>query len=93
MKGVGNVTLKFENGFVYTLERVRYVPMLSRNLISMGGLDDMGVEGRIENGILKVLRKYLPILKVPRGMVFMSPRLLQSYIILLEPPVLKLMEY
>lgn len=28
---IGNVTLKFENWYIYTLEKVRYVPKLNRN--------------------------------------------------------------
>lgn len=40
---IGNVTLKFENEYIYILERVRYVLELKKNLISMGKLDDIGL--------------------------------------------------
>lgn len=51
--GLGNMTLKFENGYVYTLERVRRVPELRRNLISIGELDDQGICGRTRDGMMK----------------------------------------
>ncbi|KAL2531942.1 CCHC-type domain-containing protein [Abeliophyllum distichum] len=37
--GVGNVTVKFDSGFVHTLREVRYVPHMGRNLISIGELE------------------------------------------------------
>lgn len=63
VEGLGNVTLKFENGYMYTLERVRYVPELKRNLISMGELDDLGMCGRIGDGLMKVIKGSLVIFK------------------------------
>lgn len=54
VKGMGHVTLKFENEYIHILERVRYVPKFNKNLISMGDLDDIGLEVRIGNGTLKV---------------------------------------
>lgn len=47
VKGIGSVTLKFENGYTFTLERVRYVPDLNRNLISMSNPDDIGLNDKI----------------------------------------------
>lgn len=47
IKGIGSVILKFENGYTFTLERVRYTPNLNRNLISIGNLDDIDLQGRI----------------------------------------------
>lgn len=48
--GIRDITLKFENGFIYILERVRYMPNLNRNLISKGDLEGTGLQGRIGNG-------------------------------------------
>lgn len=56
VKGIGDVTLKFENGYIYTLERVRYVADLNRYFISMGQLDDIGLQGRHGNGLLKMIK-------------------------------------
>lgn len=63
VEGLGNVTLKFENGYMYILERVRYVPKLKKNLISMGELDDLGMCGRIGDGLMKVIKGSLVIFK------------------------------
>lgn len=40
---IGSVTLKFEKGYTFTLERVRYVPDMNRDLILMGNLYDIGL--------------------------------------------------
>lgn len=61
--GIGKVTLKFENAYIYIFERVRYVLELNRKLISMKNLDDMGLLGKIGNGLLKVIKGYLNIFK------------------------------
>ena len=36
--GVGDITVKFENGFVHILNGVRYIPQMGRNLIFVGEL-------------------------------------------------------
>lgn len=46
-----SVTLKFANGYIYTLERARYILDLNRNVILMGNLYDIGLQCKIENGI------------------------------------------
>ena len=40
--GVGDVQIKFQNGSSFTLKNVRYVPKLTKSLISIGQLDDTG---------------------------------------------------
>jgi len=42
---------------------VRYVPELSRNLISIGNLDDLGLLGKVGDGLLKVMRGSLVMFK------------------------------
>lgn len=61
--GFGKIILKLENGYIYTFERVRYVPELNRNLISMGNFDDIGLQSKIGDGFLKVIKCSLVILK------------------------------
>ena len=40
--GIGDVRILLPNGFVWLLEKVRHIPELRRNLISVGQLDDEG---------------------------------------------------
>ena len=40
--GMGDVRILLPNGFVWLLEKVRHIPDLRRNLISVGQLDDEG---------------------------------------------------
>ncbi|RVX01092.1 Retrovirus-related Pol polyprotein from transposon TNT 1-94 [Vitis vinifera] len=40
--GLGDVRISFPNGSVWLLEKVRHIPDLKRNLISVGQLDDEG---------------------------------------------------
>ena len=40
--GIGNVRILLPNGSIWLLEKVRHIPNLRRNLISVGQLDDEG---------------------------------------------------
>ena len=40
--GLGDVRISLPNGSVWLLEKVRHIPDLRRNLISVGQLDDEG---------------------------------------------------
>ena len=40
--GMGDARILLPNGFVWLLEKVRHIPNLRRNLISVGQLDDEG---------------------------------------------------
>ena len=40
--GIGDVRILLPNGSVWLLEKVRYIPDLRQNLISVGQLDDKG---------------------------------------------------
>ncbi|KAL2243392.1 UNVERIFIED_CONTAM: hypothetical protein Sindi_0457200 [Sesamum indicum] len=53
IKGIGDISLIFDNGYKMTLKHVRYVPELSHNLISCAVLEDEGLEGRWGKGIMK----------------------------------------
>ncbi|KAG2692926.1 hypothetical protein I3760_08G075400 [Carya illinoinensis] len=54
-QGIGSIRLKLHNGSIKTLTKVRYVPDLRKNLISLGFLDSKGFRIAIEDGTLKVL--------------------------------------
>ena len=45
------------------LTKVRYIPELKRNLISLGMLDELGLVVKVENGILKILKSSLIMMK------------------------------
>lgn len=77
-----NVSCRVVGIYRYTLEKVKYVPKLNSNIISMGDLDDIGLEGKIGNDILKVTKGSLVSLKVSKGMESMPPRPLLSFLIL-----------
>jgi hypothetical protein len=61
--GIGNINVKFDTGFVYTLKDVRYIPELSRNLISVGRLEKDDFTGKIGNGMLKMIKGALVSIK------------------------------
>lgn len=50
-----------------------YVPDLNRNLISMGDLDDIGLQARLGNDLLKVLLLYS---REPRETTYVSLELM-----------------
>ena len=43
MKGIGTIQIKIFDGIVRELKKVRYVPQLKRNLISVGALKTLGL--------------------------------------------------
>ncbi|OAE31341.1 hypothetical protein AXG93_4510s1170 [Marchantia polymorpha subsp. ruderalis] len=54
--GIGSVSIKMADGVVRILENVRWVPELSRNLISIGILDDLGYTNKIEQGSMYIAK-------------------------------------
>jgi hypothetical protein len=52
--GVGSVQIKAHDGMTRTLQNVRYIPGVSRNLISLGTLDAEGFKYSGSSGVLKV---------------------------------------
>lgn len=56
IKGIGLVSLNLKDGTVKFLRNVRYVPLLKRNLISLGMLDSMGCEYNGKCGVFEVLK-------------------------------------
>ena len=64
--GIGTVRLKLHDGIERTLQNVRLVPGLKRNLISLGMLDQMGCKIKLENEVLKVIRGSITLMKGER---------------------------
>ena len=54
--GIGSVIIKMYDGTIRSLEQVRYVPELKRNLISLGMIDQLGCCIRAENGNFRSLK-------------------------------------
>uniref|UniRef100_A0A2N9FGL6 CCHC-type domain-containing protein n=1 Tax=Fagus sylvatica TaxID=28930 RepID=A0A2N9FGL6_FAGSY len=52
--GMGTIKIKMSDGVVRTLEEVRHIPDMRKNLISLGTLDSKGYGYKSENGIMKV---------------------------------------
>ena len=55
--GMGDVRILFPNGSVWLLEKVRHIPDLRRNLISVGQLDDEGHAILFISGTWKLQRE------------------------------------
>jgi len=50
-------------GMVQELKEVGYVPQLKRNLISVGALKSLGLEVSIKDGVLKMTKGSMVVLK------------------------------
>ena len=55
--GIGNIRILLPNGSVWLLEKVRHIPELRRNLISIGQLDDEGHAILFVGGTWKVTKE------------------------------------
>jgi hypothetical protein len=61
--GIKTIKIKTDNGIVRTLIELRHVLELKKNLISMGALDTIGCKIVQQNGVLKVIRGALLVMK------------------------------
>ncbi|XP_057797809.1 receptor-like protein 19 [Salvia miltiorrhiza] len=75
--GIGDVRLKFESGYVFTLKHVRYVPDLCFNLLSCSALESDGLEGRWGKGQMEIVRGSL--------IVFTAEKCDNMYVCLADP--------
>uniref|UniRef100_A0A2N9HJ44 Integrase catalytic domain-containing protein n=1 Tax=Fagus sylvatica TaxID=28930 RepID=A0A2N9HJ44_FAGSY len=62
--GMGTIKIKMSNGVVRTLEEVRHIPDMRKNLISLGTLDSKGYSYKSENGIMKVSKGAMVVMTV-----------------------------
>ena len=60
---MGNIRVKMFDGVIRTLYDVRHVPNLGKNLISLGTLDDNGFNYKSSNGVMKVSKGVLTVMK------------------------------
>ncbi|KAI5677758.1 hypothetical protein M9H77_08708 [Catharanthus roseus] len=63
VKCIGNIFIKMHDGMTRKLTEVRYVPDLRRNLISLSYLDFFGLSFKSKNGILRICKGNLVMLK------------------------------
>ena len=63
IEGMGTVRIKIEDGIVRELKEVRYVPQLKRNLISVGALEAFSLVISIRDGILKMIKGSIVVMK------------------------------
>jgi hypothetical protein len=61
--GMGTVQIKMFDGIVRTLTEVRHVPSMSRNLISLSTLDTKGYKYTAGDGVIKVTKGSLVVIK------------------------------
>jgi len=66
MKKIGTIQIKMFVGMVRELKKVRYVPQLKRNFISVGALKTLRLEVSIRDGVLKMTKGSIVILKSVR---------------------------
>ena len=64
--GIGTIKIKMHDGTIRTIQEVRHVKGLKKNLLSLGQLDDLGCKTQIENGILKIVRGALVVMKAEK---------------------------
>lgn len=65
--GQGKVTLSLDNGTEVVLENVRYIPKLTRNLISLGTFERAGYVVSLKGGKTKVIKGSMVMLTRTRG--------------------------
>nr|GEW91039.1 hypothetical protein [Tanacetum cinerariifolium] len=61
--GKGNIQVKMHDGVVRTITRVRHVPYLKRNLISLSTLEANGCKYSGDDGVMKIFKGPLVLLK------------------------------
>ena len=63
MEGIRTVQIKMFDWMVRELKEVRYVPQLKRNLILVGALKTLSLEVSIIDGVLKMTKGSMVVLK------------------------------
>ena len=61
--GIGTIKLKMHDGTIRTIQGVRHVEGLKKNLLSLGQLDDLDCIIKVQKGIMKISRGALVIMK------------------------------
>ncbi len=64
--GMGNVSLQLHDGIIWDIKQVRYVPDLKGNLISLGVIDQIGFNIKLESGRLMITDGSKMVIKVTK---------------------------
>ncbi|GJX46602.1 hypothetical protein Tco_0271792 [Tanacetum coccineum] len=64
--GIGTIQIRMHDGVVRTLTDVHHVPDLKKNLILLGVLDSKGFKYTSENGVLRVSKGALVVMKATK---------------------------
>ena len=66
--GIGTIKIKMHDGKIRNIQEVRHVKGLKKNLLSLGQSDDLGCKTQIENGILKIVKGALVVMRQKRSL-------------------------
>jgi len=69
VEGMSTVRIKIDNGIIRELKEMRYVPQLKRNLISVGTLETLDLVISIRDGILKMNKGSMAVIKGSAGTI------------------------
>ncbi|KAH9672314.1 hypothetical protein KPL70_017673 [Citrus sinensis] len=64
--GIGTIKIKMFNGTIRTIGEVRHVKGLKKNLLSLGQMDSHGYKTHVENGIMKIIKGALVLMKAEK---------------------------
>ncbi|KAH9714562.1 hypothetical protein KPL71_020696 [Citrus sinensis] len=64
--GIGTIKIKIFDGTIRTIGKVRHVNGLKKNLLSLGQMDSHGYKNHVENGIMKIVKGTLVLMKVEK---------------------------
>ena len=76
---MGNVRILLPNGSVWLLEKVRHIPELRRNLISVGQLDNEGHAILFVGGTWKVTKGARVLARGKKQLQLLMQVLIQAY--------------
>jgi len=63
IEGIGTVQIRMFDGMVRELKEVRYVPQVKKNFISVGALESLGHTVSVRDGVLKITRGSMVVIK------------------------------
>jgi len=72
MIGIDTVRIKMFDDMVRNLKDVRYVPQMKKNIISVGAVKSKRLKVTLENGILKVTKGSLVVMKGIRNLYYLK---------------------
>ncbi|KAH9701426.1 hypothetical protein KPL71_024990 [Citrus sinensis] len=64
--GIGTIKIKIFDGTIRTIGEVRHVNGLKKNLLSLGQMDNHGYKNHVENGIMKIVKGALVLMKAEK---------------------------